>query len=306
MKNLVCKLGALATMLLLAVLLVVPVSARAAEKQVTVGGKNFTEQYLLAELAGQLLEKHGFDVTLKTGVGSAIAWQSLKQGQMDMYYEYTGTSYTVYNKQSDPGIMSDSQAVYDWVKKADAKQGLTWLKPIKFNNTYTLMMRKDHADKLGITSISDLASYINAHPDDLVIGVGPEFWERPDGFKKLMKDYDFKVPRDNIRKMDLGLTYMALKEGEVDVAMGFATDGRIAAFGFVNLVDNMHFFPVYNPAPVVREEVMNKYPEIAQILEPLTDKLTTEEMQKMNAAVDVEHKDVSKVAEEWRKAQGLL
>ncbi|MFO7817003.1 MAG: glycine betaine ABC transporter substrate-binding protein [Desulfovibrionales bacterium] len=276
------------------------------KKEITVGGKNFTEQFMLAELAADLLEEAGFDVTVKTGVGSSIARKSLENGQFDLYYEYTGTAYTVYYSQSDQNIMTDSEKVYNWVKDKDAEKDLVWLAPVKFNNTYTLMMRGDEAKKLGIKTISNLAQYQNENPGELIYGVDSEFWERPDGFQKVMKTYDFTVKSDDVKKMSIGLTYKALKEGQLDVAMGFSTDGRIAAFGFVNLVDDKNFFPVYNPVPVVRKEVLDKYPEIKDILRPLSTRLNTDTMQKLNAQVDVEHKEEGKVAEEWLKEEGLI
>jgi len=273
---------------------------------VTVGGKNFTEQYILAEMAKQLLENEGFEVESKTGVGSVVARKSLVNGQMDLYYEYTGTSYTVYNKQKDTEIMTNPDKCYNWVKEADAKKGLVWLEPLNFNNTYTLMMRKEDARSKGIKSISDLANYIEQNPEKINFGIDSEFYQRPDGFKKLMKTYDFRVARNDIKLMSIGLTYMALKEKEVSSAMGFSTDGRIPSFGFVNLVDNKNFFPVYNPAPVIRKEVLEKYPEIRDILEPLTEKLTTSEIQKLNALVDIEHKDIKEAVTDWLKSNKLI
>ncbi len=106
--------------------------------------------------------------------------------------------------------------------------------------------------------------------------------------------------------MTVGLTYQALKKGLVNSAMGFSTDGRIAAFGFVNLVDDKSFFPVYNPVPVVRKEILDKYPEIEGILKPIADNLTTEEMQQLNKAVDVDHKPVHDVAMDWLKSKNLI
>ena len=286
--------------------LLLPGSVFAKDKSIVVGGKNFTEQYLLAELAGILLEDAGLDVDLKTGVGSVIARKSLENGQFDLYYEYTGSAYTVYFKQEDTEIMTDPVKIYDWVKKEDEKNGLVWLDPVKFNNTYTLMMKKTEAESLGIISISDLAAYVTKKPDTLIFALDSEFWERPDGFKKVMKTYNFTLPAKQVKKMQVGLTYQALKEGLVNSAMGFATDGRIVAFGFVNLVDDKSFFPVYNPVPVVRKEILNKYPRIKDILKPIAETLTTEEMQKLNAAVDVEHRQVREVAMEWLKNNNLI
>ncbi len=295
-----------AALLALVCLLAFSLPAMAQQKKVTIGGKNFTEQYLLPEMAKALLEKNGFEVELKTGLPTNMARKAVLAGEIDFYYEYTGTAYTVFFKQSDPEIMSNPEAVYKWVKKKDAQNGLVWLTPVKMNNTYTLMMKKAEAKKLGISSISDLAAYVKKNPKDLLVGVGTEFWNRPDGFKKLAKVYGLDVPFDNIKKMSLGLAYQALKEGQIDVGMGFATDGRIAAFGFVNLKDDKQFFPVYNPAPVVRKGVLEKYPEIADILKPLAESLSTEEMQGMNKAVDVEHKPEADVARAWLKEKGLL
>ncbi|MEJ2660477.1 MAG: glycine betaine ABC transporter substrate-binding protein, partial [Desulfobacteraceae bacterium] len=257
------------------------------------------------QLAKDLLEKNGFQVELKTGLPTNMARKALLAGEVDLYYEYTGTGYTVFYKQKDPAIMNDPQAVYNWMKKKDAEKGLDWLPPVKLNNTYTLMMKKPEAEKLGISSISDLAVYVKKNPDKLIVGIGTEFWNRPDGFKKLAQDYGLKVPIDNIKKMSLGLAYQALKDGQIDVGMGFATDGRIAAFNFVNLKDDKKFFPVYNPAPVVRKKVLDKYPEIKQILEPLAKNLDTADMQNMNKAVDVEHQSEADVAKAWLKEKGL-
>ncbi len=276
------------------------------EKNLIVGGKNFTEQLLLPELAGILLGQEGFNVSLKTGVGSVIARKSLENAQVDLYYEYTGTAYTLYYKQKDTKTMTVPEKVYDWVKTADAEKGLVWLDPVRFNNTYTLMMRKTEAEKLGIKSISDLGVYVTKNPDKLIFALDSEFWERPDGFKGIMKTYHFKLPARQVKKMSVGLTYQALQKGLVNSAMGFATDGRIAAFGFVNLEDDKYFFPVYNPVPVVRKGVLDTYPEIETILKPIADNLTTEEMQQLNKAVDVDHRQVHDVAMEWLKSKNLI
>lgn len=277
-----------------------------AEKKIAVGGKNFTEQYILANFAKILLEENGFEVEMKTGVGSSVCRQSLEHGQIDMYFEYTGTGYTVFLKQDDKKIMSNADRVYRWVKNADAKNGLVWLEPLEFNNTYTLLMREDQAEELGISSISDLSGYMNENPDELTIGVNAEFWERPDGFKPLMKLYDFRVPYGKVRKMDSGLVYQALRDKNVDVSMGFATDGRIAAFGFTVLKDDKDYFPVYNPCPVVRKDALEKYPELEGLFQPLSEKLTTKEMQKLNAKVDLEDEDEERAARAWLEAHGLI
>ena len=206
----------------------------------------------------------------------------------------------------DTAVMTVPEKIYDWVKTADSEKGLIWLDPVKFNNTYTLMMNKAESEKLGIKSISDLGVYVSKNTDKLIFALDSEFWERPDGFKGIMKTYKFKLPPKQVKKMTVGLTYQALKEGLVNSAMGFATDGRIAAFGFVNLEDDKSFFPVYNPVPVVRKEILDTYPEIQTILKPMADNLNTEEMQQLNKAVDVDHKQVHDVAMDWLKSKNLI
>ncbi len=297
---------ALGAIIVLTISFLLAGNSLAQEKRITIGGKNFTEQYLLPELAKLLLEKEGFTVNLRTGVGTAIARQSLETGQIDMYYEYTGTAYTVFYQEDDTAIMTDPQKVYDWVKKKDAEKGLTWLDPVKFNNTYTLMMRRADSERLGVKSISDYGQFVEENPDEITFALEAEFWERPDGFRALMDLYGFRMPVRAVKRMDMGLTYLALRNDQVTSAMGFATDGRIAAFDLVNLEDDKNFFPVYNPAAVIREEVLNKHPEIREILKPLAEKLDTDSMQRLNAEVDVDHKDVTTVARGWLQEVGLL
>jgi osmoprotectant transport system substrate-binding protein len=293
------------TFAVLFLLTLIPPLDSFAEKKLILGGKNFTEQYILTEMAAVLLEQQAFDVTLKTGIGSTLLRKSLETSQVDLYFEYTGTAYTVYHKQKDRYVMCDPEKVFVAVKHTDAQKGLIWLPPLGFNNTYTLLMQKARAGQLGIGSISDLGKYVNSHPNTLIFGMNPEFWERPDGFKSLMKAYGFRVPVKKIKKMATGICYTALKERKTDISMGFSTDGRVIAFGFVSIIDDKKFFPVYHPAPVVRKEVLDKYPEIRDILNPMV-MLNTKEMRSLNAAVDIEKKPAEKVATEWLKEKGIL
>ncbi len=293
----------LAIVLALLLFTAVPVEA---DKRITVGGKNFTEQYILASFAKVLLEENGFRVNMRTGVGSSVARQALEHGQIDLYFEYTGTAYTVFHNQDDADVMSDADKVYEWVREADEQKDLVWLDPLQFNNTYTLLMREQDAEDLGIVSISDLSEFMKENPGRLTIGVNAEFWERPDGFRPLMELYDFTVPHRRIRRMDSGLVYSALRDESVDVSMGFATDGRISAFGFVILDDDLNYFPTYNPAPVVYRETLEAYPEVREIFKPLAEKLTTAEMQKLNARVDIENEDEERVARQWLEENGLI
>ncbi|NOY44260.1 MAG: glycine betaine ABC transporter substrate-binding protein, partial [Deltaproteobacteria bacterium] len=274
----------------------VPMVATAAEKKMVVGSKEFTEQRILGQLMIALLEKNGFQVEDKTGLGGTlVARQALVNGQIDVYMEYTGTGLITHLKHKKP--ITDPKRCYEVVKKEDEeKNKLVWLPYLSFNNTYCLMMRRADAERLNIRTISDLSRYVRANPDAVAFGINAEFYARPDGYKPLQKKYNFRFPPDKIVKMDSGLLYKALKDGEVQVSMGFATDGRIKGFDLVVLEDDLQYFPVYNPAPVVRLETIQKYPELESIFAPLVDKLDTATMTALNYQVDIEHKPIRDVA----------
>lgn len=277
-----------------------------ADKELTIGSKQFTEQIILGKMMIVYLEANGFTCKDSTGLGGTmVARKALEAGQIDMYMEYTGTGLITFLKHKEP--ITDPQKCYEVVREEDLeKNGLVWLPMMDFNNTYCLMMRKEDAKKKGIKTISDLSNYVKKNPKEISFGLNAEFYARPDGYRPLQKKYDFKFPRDKIRKMDSGLVYKALKDKEVDVSMGFATDGRIAAFDFVVLEDDLNYFPVYNPAPVVQKETADKYPELASLFEKLGKKLDTEAMTTLNAQVDVDHVNAKKAVTDWLQKNGLL
>lgn len=294
------------TLLCVLSLLAVPMLGQAAEKKLVIGSKQFTEQIILGQIMIALLEANGFTCEDKTGLGGTmVARKALQSSQIDMYMEYTGTGLMTHLKHKKP--ITDPVKCYQEVKAEDLeKNGLVWLPMMDFNNTYCLMMRKDDAAAKGIKTVSDLSNYVKANPDKVAFGLNAEFYARPDGYRPLQKKYDFKFPRDKIKKMDSGLVYKALKDGEVEVSMGFATDGRIAGFDFVVLEDDLKYFPVYNPAPVVKQQTAAQYPELVEIFSKLGKKLNTAEMTHLNYQVDIEHMDASAAAKDWLKAQGLI
>ncbi len=271
-------------------------------ENIVVGGKNFTEQQLLAEMTSQLLKAKGFDVDTRSGMGSAAVRSAMENGQIDVYWEYTGTSLITYNKIKERMSPEDT---YKKVKELDAKKGIVWLDASKANNTYALAMRKADAEKQGIKTLSDLAAKINGG-DKLTFASNAEFYARPDGLKPLEKAYGFEFGRANIKRMDSGLVYQALKDGQVDVGLVFATDGRIPAFNFLVLKDDKNYFPAYALTPTIRKEVLDKNPKLAESLNALSAKLDDQTMASLNAAVDVEKKSVEQVAEEFLKEQGLV
>ncbi|MDQ0217677.1 glycine betaine ABC transporter substrate-binding protein [Peribacillus cavernae] len=271
--------------------------------KVTVGGKDFTEQHILTKMTSIYLKEKGYQVDEASSMGSTVARSALENGQLDVYWEYTGTGLMVYLKQP---VETDPQKAYEKVKEADKKNGLTWLNKSEFNNTYAILMRQDQAKKLGIASISDLAEYINKDSSKYKFATNSEFYAREDGLKALQKKYGFAFPQKNVVKMDTGLLYNSLKEEQVDIAVGFATDGRIKGFDLVVLEDNEQFFPAYNGVPVIREEVLKEQPEVGDLLNEMADRLDGDTMKDLNYRVDVKHEDVNKVAREWLVEQGML
>ncbi|MEA3303287.1 MAG: glycine betaine ABC transporter substrate-binding protein, partial [Pseudomonadota bacterium] len=215
---------------------------------IVVGSKDFSEQFILGYIAVLALQDAGYEVDDQVGLGgTAVNREALLAGEIDMYWEYTGTGWMAHLGHEEP--ITDPQECYDEVKAEDAGNGLAWLDMAPFNNTYTLMMRQSDGEELGIVSISDLAEYINGGGDASMC-INQEFYARPDGFRGVEELYGFQFDEAQVIMMDSGLTYKALQDGECTTAMGFATDGRIAAFGFFNLEDDLQYFPVYNPAPV--------------------------------------------------------
>ena len=282
--------------------LLVNIASSAIAQNIVVGGKNFTEQQIMSQMTAQLLQAKGFKVDVKAGMGSAVLRQAQENGQIDVYWEYTGTSLITYNKINDRMSAADT---YAKVKDLDAAKGLVWLNPSKANNTYSLAMNQDDAKKQGIVSISDLAAKVKGGAK-LTFASNAEFYARPDGLKPLEQAYGFEFPRESVKRMDTGLVYQALKEKQVDVGLVFATDGRIPAFNFVVLKDDKGFFPNYALTPVVRKQVLDANPKLAEYLNALSAKLDDATMARLNASVDVDKKTVEDVAKTFLKEQGLV
>ncbi|MCS4504347.1 glycine betaine ABC transporter substrate-binding protein [Arhodomonas aquaeolei] len=273
-----------------------------AAAEITVGGKGFTEQLLLASMTTQYLKAEGYDVDKRDGMGSTVLRKAQTNGQVDLYWEYTGTSLITYNKvEEDLG----PEETYERVKKLDAEKGLVWLEPSDANNTYALAMREDDAAKRGIETLSDLADAVN-DGKEMTIAVNAEFYARPDGFKPMMRAYGFRVPRGDIKRMNSGLTYSALKEGEVDVALVFATDGRIPAFNFRVLDDDRNYFPSYALTPVVRKDTLEANPKLREQMNALSALLDDDTMAALNARVDVDKESIERVAEDFLKKHDLM
>jgi len=280
------------------------------EQTVTIGGKQFTEQEIIGELMAALIESNSeIKVQRRLNLGGTmICFNALKAGDLDLYAEYTGTGLVNILKRE---AIADPEETYGVVKEAFKQQfDLVWLKPFGFNNTYTLTMRKDDAEKLNIRTTSDLANFVNRaelqdEPERLKAGFDAEFLTRPDGYLGLKKEYGFEFASQP-RQMDPGLMYRAVADGAVDVIDGFATDGRIPAYDLQVLEDDKGFFPPYYAAPLVRAETLERFPQLEQVLNSLAGKLRDDVMQQLNYQVDEEGRKAADVAREFLVSEGLI
>ncbi|AOA08247.1 MULTISPECIES: glycine betaine ABC transporter substrate-binding protein [Pseudomonas] len=279
--------------------------AQAAEKPlIRIGARVFTEQTLLAEITSQYLNSKGYNAQVTGGLGSSLARSAHESGQLDMVWEYTGVSLVAYNHITDK---LDSQQSYDRVKEVDAKKGLIWLHPSKFSNTYALALPQKVAEEFpGINSVSDLNKALR-EPENkkALVALDTEFANRSDGLQGMVKLYDLDLTRRNIRQMDAGLVYTALKNGQVFAGLVYTTDGRLSAFNLKLLDDDLHYFPDYTAAPVVRKEYLDAHPDLEGLLKPLADLFDDETMRQLNARVDVDHESPSKVAADFLRQHPL-
>lgn len=270
--------------------------------------KNFTEQHILSAITVQYLEKKGIEVTPKTDLASTIIRNAMLNKQIDLAWEYTGTSLIVYNKITKPMSASDT---YNKVRELDAKQGIVWLEPAKMNNTYAFAMQRKRAEKEGIHTLSQLAARITEvqqtdEKHNWMIGFDPEFVNRSDGLKPMQNVYKIHLERPQIRQMDPGLVYNAIRDGFVEVGLVYATDGRIKGFDLEVLKDDKEFFPSYTVTPIVRKDILDQTPVLADTLNTLSRLLDNNIISTLNAKVDIEHQSVEQVAHQFLNDNGLL
>jgi osmoprotectant transport system substrate-binding protein len=276
---------------------------------VNVASKDFTEQFILGKIMVQLLRDRGIPVKDRTNLGGTMVnRQALEQGQIDVYMEYTGTAWFNFFKKKE--TVRDSMGLYEKVKAMDAKNGLVWLTPAKFNNTYALVMQAKKADELGITSLSDWAAWIKKNPGKMTVATGAEFYSRPDGFKGMMEFYGLTfgkdIPDASVIKMEIPLCKKAVRDEQAMCGMAFATDGEIKAYDLKVLVDDKSYFPIYNPAPVIRKSVLDQYPEVKYILDEIGPSLDTGTMTRLNYRVNVNGEKPGSVAKSWLRGVGLV
>jgi osmoprotectant transport system substrate-binding protein len=279
-----------------------------ADAEFTVGSKEFTEQLILGQITLQALENAGATVEDQTGLaGSVAARKALESGEIDMYWEYTGTGWITYLGHTKP--VPGRQKQFEAVAKEDLeKNNIEWLEPpAPANNTYAIAVRKEVYDKLGVKDLSDFKQLVKDNPDEATICVGTEFSTRDDGLPGMEKAYDFEFPSNNIVKIDEGLIYQATNKGDkCNFGEVFATDGRIKGLGLELITDSKGFFPLYNPALCIDKKVLEEYPQVEKIFAPISKKLTTEELQTLNTQVDIDGQLPEDVAEKWLSNNGFI
>ena len=265
-----------------------------------IGAKNFTEQVVLGELLAQEIEARS---NLKVDrrfylAGSYICQQALVSGHIDAYVEYTGTALTAILKQP---VDRDPPRVLDTVRRLyEAKYGVSVSEPLGFENTFAIVIRGEDARQLGLMTLSQAARYT----PQWRLGVGYEFEQRPDGLPGLSAAYGLRFA-DSPRTMDLGLLYRALNARQVDMIAANSTDGPIQAFGMRVLEDDRHYFPPYQAVPLVRDEALERWPQMRAAIGALAGKVSGDDMRAMNEAIDGQHRDVAEVVMEFRRRKQL-
>jgi len=282
-------------------------SANAAGKSlkgvsVIVGSKDFTESIVLSKIVKQFILANGGKVVDKTNIkGSSTTREALVSGDINMYGEYTGTAWLVYQKQTDVKIAPD--VLYKKVVAGDKAAKVTWLPMTSFNDTYAWAITKANATKYGIKTYSDLAKKL---PAGSAWCVESEFQSRPDGWAGFKKAYSISDSNITTKVLDTGAIYQATKDGQCMVGEVFATDGRIGALGLMVPQEDISYFPPYNAALTMTDATAKKYPQLVKALAPIAAKISNATMQNLNARVDVLGEDADTVAKSFLSASGLV
>lgn len=268
---------------------------------ITIGSKNFTEQVILGELLAQHIEANtDLKVERKLNLGGTfICHNALTTGEIDAYVEYTGTAFTAILN-NEP--VSNPQEVYQQTKQQyDQQFNLEVMPSLGFNNTFAIIIRGEDARKLQVQNISQIAQKTPLWR----VGFGEEFLSRKDGFPGLAETYNLRFA-ESPKMMDLGQVYPALKDKQVDLVVGNSTDGQIGRLDLVVLKDDRLFFPPYQAVPVVRQQTLQKHPELREVLQKLSGKISAPEIQRLNFQVEAEKKDVKQVVEQFLLSKGLI
>ena len=267
------------------------------ERRVAVGSKDFTESALLAEIVAQMLESRGVSVERRFELGGNLPHEALVAGTLDLYPEYTGTSYTAILQHAP---ITDPRAVYDQVKQEYAdKFKIEVSQPLGFENTFAILVRGEDARRLNLKLISDAASQAPRWR----AGFGQDFMSRADGYPGFSKTYGLKFAE--VREMDLSLTYIALSSRQVDLIAGNSTEGRIPTFDLFQLTDDRRYFPPYEAVYLVRHDSLSRVPALREVLAKLANAISTDEMRRLNYEIDGRKRDPKEVVKEWLAGKGF-
>lgn len=275
--------------------------------QLAVGSKAFTDQEVLGHITIQALEAAGADVEDQTGLGGTEAVrQALISGEIDIYWEYTGTGWLIHLAKTD--APSDSQELYEALAESDLESNsIEWLEPAPASNGYRIAVREGASEELGVEEISDFEQLIEESPEEATLCVGSEFRDRADALPGLEEAYGFDFPDENLVELPDDTVYGAVDSGErCNFGSVFETSGRIPALDLQLIEDDDDFFPAYNPSPTVPEEVLVQYPQLPDLFAPISEELDTETMRQLNAAVSVEGRDPRDVAEQWLRENNFI
>jgi osmoprotectant transport system permease protein len=265
--------------------------------RISIGSKDFTESALLAEIVAQMLEARGVSVERRFELGGNLPHEAMLSGTLDLYPEYTGTSFTAILHHAP---ISDPRAVYQQVKQEYAdKFKVDVSQPLGFENTFAILVRGEEARRLNLKTISDAAP----HTPRWRAGFGQDFMSREDGYPGFSKAYGLKFAE--VREMDLSLTYIALSSRQVDLIAGNSTEGRIATLDLVQLVDDRHYFPPYEAVYLVRQDSLARVPALREVLSKLANGISTEEMRRLNYEIDGNKRDPKAVVKEWLGSKRL-
>ncbi|MGP4018568.1 glycine betaine ABC transporter substrate-binding protein [Saccharopolyspora sp. 5N708] len=274
---------------------------------ITVGSKAFTEQLVLGYIAEFALSAAGANVRdLSNIVGSSTARRALASDQIDILWDYTGTSWISYNGNADP--IPDARQQYEAVKQQDLERnGIAWTAiDYQVDNTYAFAVNQEAAHRLGVEKISDIPKIIAERPEDATFCIDTEFANRNDGMPGVEQEYGFTADKSKVKTLTEGSIYQATANGTCTFGEVFTTDGRIRSLNLKVLADDHQFFPRYNIGITTRDELLKRYPQITGVFEPVSAKLTNEELMKLNAQVDVDGRDPADVARDWLVQQGLV
>jgi len=282
-----------------------------AAEPVKVGSKIDTEGALLGNIILQVLESHGVKTVNKVQLGTTpVVRGAITSGELDIYPEYTGNGAFFFQDENDPA-WKNAQQGYEKVKQLDAqKNKLVWLTPAPANNTWTIAVRQDLAQKNKLASLDDLSRYLK-EGGEFKLAASAEFIERTDALPAFEKAYDFKLKQDQLLSLAGGDTAVTIKAAAqqtsgVNAAMAYGTDGPVAALGLQTLSDPKGVQPIYAPTPVVREAVLKAIPQLDEWLKPVFAGLDEKTLQQLNARIAVEGVDAKKVAADYLKEKGLV